>query len=57
MSFMPEVKMDFIPEDMTDDEDEIQVAELDEFDQDKDKTQEEIASEAAEEVQEQPKIP
>jgi len=63
MSFMPEVKMDFIPDDMTDDEDEIQVAELDEFDEDKDKTQEEIAlaseaaaSEAAEEV-EQPKIP
>jgi len=61
MSFMPEVKMDFIPDDMTDDEDEIQVAELDEFDEDKDKTQEEIAlaseaaaSEAAEEV-EQPK--
>jgi len=49
---MPEVKMDFIPEDMTDEEDEIQVAELDEFDQDKDKTQEEIASEAAEEVEE-----
>ncbi len=63
MSFMPEVKMDFIPDDMTDDEDEIQVAELDEFNEDKDKTQEEIAlaseaaaSEAAEEV-EQPKIP
>lgn len=57
MSFMPEVKMDFIPEDMTDDEDEIQVAELDEFNEDKDKTQEEIASEAAEEVEEveQPK--
>ena len=60
MSFMPEVKMDFIPEDMTDDEDEIQVAELDEFNEDKDKTQEEIAlaSEAAEEVEEvEPKIP
>ena len=56
---MPEVKMDFIPDDMTDDEDEIQVAELDEFNEDKDKTQEEIAlaSEAAEEVEEQPKIP
>lgn len=55
---MPEVKMDFIPDDMTDEEDEIQVAELDEFDEDKDKTQEEIAlaSEAAEE-EEQPKIP
>jgi len=52
MSFMPEVKMDFIPDDMTDEEDEIQVDELDEFDEDKDKTQEEI--EAAEEV-EQPK--
>ena len=50
MSFMPEVKMDFIPDDMTDEEDEIQVDELDEFDEDKDKTQEEI--EAAEEVQE-----
>ena len=51
MSFMPEVKMDFIPDDMTDEEDEIQVDELDEFDEDKDKTQEEI--EAAEEVQEE----
>ena len=53
---MPEVKMDFIPEDMTDDEDEIQVAELDEFNEDKDKTQEEIEIQEVEEV-EQPKIP
>jgi len=57
MSFMPEVKMDFIPDDMTDDEDEIQVSELDEFDEDKDKTQEEIASEAATSEEVEPKIP
>jgi len=40
MSFMPEVKMDFIPEDMTDEEDESTT--IDEFNEDKDKTQEEI---------------
>lgn len=44
---MPEVKMDFIPEDMTDEEDEMQ--EIEEFNEEKDKTQDEIASEAAEE--------
>jgi len=57
---MPEVKMDFIPDDMTDEEDEIQVDELDEFNQDKDKTQEEIeaaTSEAAEEEELPKKIP
>jgi len=54
MSFMPEVKMDFIPEDMTDESGEEESI-IDEFDQDKDKTQDEIASEAAEEVEEQPK--
>ena len=45
MSFMPEVKMDFIPDDMTDDESEIgveEVEEIEDFDQEKDKTQEEI---------------
>lgn len=52
MSFMPEVKMDFIPDDMTDDESEIGVEEIEDFDQEKDtkgrsqsdtnKTQEEI---------------
>lgn len=42
---MPEVKMDFIPDDMTDDESEIgveEVEEIEDFDQEKDKTQEEI---------------
>lgn len=38
MSFMPEVKMDFIPEDMSDEES----INIDEFNEDKDKTQEEI---------------
>ncbi len=42
MSFMPEVKMDFIPDDMTDDESEVAVEEVEDFDQEKDKTQEEI---------------
>ena len=41
MSFMPEVKMDFIPDDMTDDESEIGVEEIEDFNPDKDKTQEE----------------
>jgi len=41
MSFMPEVKMDFMPEDMSD-EDTIEVKEIEEFNEDKDKTQEEI---------------
>ena len=39
---MPEVKMDFIPDDMTDDESEIGVEEIEDFNPDKDKTQEEI---------------
>lgn len=42
---MPEVKMDFIPDDMTDDESEVaveEVEEIEDFDQEKDKTQEEI---------------
>ena len=34
---MPEVKMDFIPDDMTDDEDEISSEEIEEFNEDKDK--------------------
>jgi len=38
---MPEVKMDFIPDDMTDDEDEISSEEIEEFNEDKDKTQDE----------------
>jgi len=37
MSFMPEVKMDFIPDDMTDDESEIAVEEVEDFDQEKDR--------------------
>ena len=48
MSFMPEVKMDFIPDDMSDEE----VQEIEEFNEDKDKTQEEIYNEVAEEEQE-----
>jgi hypothetical protein len=40
MSFMPEVKMDFIPEDMTDEEES--TIDTDEFNEEKDKTQEEI---------------
>lgn len=43
---MPEVKMDFIPDDMSDDE----IEDIDEFNQDKDKTQEEIYNEVAEEA-------
>lgn len=54
---MPEVKMDFIPEDMTDEEDATTIDnETEDFDQDKDKTQEEIEIQEVEEV-EQPKIP
>jgi len=49
MSFMPEVKMDFIPEDMTDDEEStIDTEEFNE-DKDKDKTQEEIEIQEVEE--------
>lgn len=44
MSFMPEVKMDFIPDDMSDDESTT----IDEFNEDKDKTQEEIEEEIEE---------
>ena len=44
---MPEVKMDFIPEDMTDEEDESTT--IDEFNEDKDKTQEEIEESKEEE--------
>lgn len=43
---MPEVKMDFIPDDMSDDESTT----IDEFNEDKDKTQEEIYNEVAEEA-------
>lgn len=42
MSFMPEVKMDFIPDDMTDDESEVAVEEIEDFNPDKDKTREEV---------------
>ncbi len=44
MSFLPEVKMDFMPsaDKMSDDESEIQVDEIDEFNQEKDLSQEEI---------------
>ena len=62
MSFMPEVKMDFIPEDMTDESGEEESI-IEEFNEDKDKpkvsdakTQEEIEIQEVEEV-EQPKIP
>mgnify|MGYP003112200561 CR=1 FL=1 len=49
MSFMPEVKMDFMPEDMSEEE----TIEVEEFNEDKDKTQEEI-----EEIQEEePPLP
>jgi len=37
MSFMPEVKMDFIPDDMTDDESEVAVEEIEDFNPDKDR--------------------
>ena len=52
---MPEVKMDFIPEDMTDESGEEESI-IEEFNEDKDKTQEEIEIQEVEEV-EQPKIP
>jgi hypothetical protein len=56
MSFMPEVKMDFIPDDMTDDEVASEAAEeMEEFNEEKDKTQEEIQEEAAEEIVKIPK--
>lgn len=45
---MPEVKMDFIPEDMTDDETDEVVEEIEDFDEEKDKTQEEIEEEQIE---------
>jgi len=41
MDFLPEVKMDFIP---SDDEDEKEIETIDEFNEDKDKSQEEIIS-------------
>ena len=41
MSFIPEVKMDFIPSDDEDVQDNI-TAEIDDFDEEKDTTQEEI---------------
>jgi len=50
MSFMPEVKMDFIPEDMTDDEDEIASQEIEDFNQDKDHAEQSVASEDEEDL-------
>ena len=58
MSFMPEVKMDFIPEDMTDESGEEESI-IEEFNEDKDKTQMTKSPKGEEieiqEVQEQPK--
>jgi hypothetical protein len=48
MSFMPEVKMDFIPDDMTDDE--IDSSEIDDFDPDKDHAEQSEASEDEEDL-------
>ena len=52
MSFIPEVKMDFIPSDDEDVEDNI-TAEIDDFDEEKDTTQEEIEEQKVEEVVEE----
>lgn len=60
MSFIPEVKMDFIPDDITDDESEIgveEVEEVEDFDQEKDKTQEEIEEEEPPQEEEEPPAP
>ncbi len=52
MSFIPEVKMDFIPSDEEDDNEDNITAEIEDFDQDKDISQEEI-EESKEEIQEE----
>ena len=52
MSFIPEVKMDFIPSDDEDVEDNI-TAEIDDFDEEKDTTQEEIEEQKVDEVVEE----
>tara|TARA_R110002012_G_scaffold287903_1_gene480489 strand:+ start:26 stop:715 length:690 start_codon:yes stop_codon:yes gene_type:complete len=52
MSFIPEVKMDFIPSDDEDVQDNI-TAEIDDFDEEKDITQEEIEEQKVEEVVEE----
>ena len=52
MSFIPEVKMDFIPSDDEDVEDNI-TAEIDDFDEEKDITQEEIEEQKVDEVVEE----
>lgn len=52
MSFIPEVKMDFIPSDDEDVQDNI-TAEIDDFDEEKDMTQEEIEEQKVEEVVEE----
>ena len=52
MSFIPEVKMDFIPSDDEDVQDNI-TAEIDDFDEEKDITQEEIEEQKDEEVAEE----
>ena len=49
MSFIPEVKMDFIPSDDEDVQDNI-TAEIDDFDEEKDMTQEEIEEQKVEEA-------
>ena len=52
MSFIPEVKMDFIPSDDEDVQDNI-TAEIDDFDEEKDITQEEIEEQKVDEVVEE----
>ena len=47
MDFLPEVKMDFIPSDNEDDEEEKDVEVIEEFNEEKDKSQEEIDAERA----------
>ena len=52
MSFIPEVKMDFIPSDDDDENNENITTEMQDFDEDKDLTQEEI-EEQKEEIKEE----
>ena len=56
MSFIPEVKMDFIPSDDDDDNDDNITTEIEEFDEEKDITQEEI-EEKKEEIIEEDIVP
>ena len=52
MSFIPEVKMDFIPSDDDDDNDDNITNEIAEFDEEKDITQEEIEEKKEESIEE-----